>query len=252
MLRFDHAVIVVPSLARAVRDFESQGFRVVLGGSTGPVHNALVVFADGTYLELTTTRPAATRPLYRALHRLGITGRVARARNDMLGRFLPWLGAPAGPIDWCIRVDDLASTVRRLRDCGVDMVDAEPFERTRPDGQVARWLLGGPRDPRLPFFIEDETPVEIRVPKVDEASHPNGAEGVRALSLTRAVAAEVEAMANALAHEKADGRSPGPLDNVALLPAASAEPFALQLFGSGAPGELDSDKTFGTRIHLVR
>ena len=72
------------------------------------------------------------------------------------------------------------------------MVDAEPFERTRPDGQVARWLLGGPRDPRLPFFIEDKTPVAIRVPRVNEAAHPNGAEGIRALSTARAVAAALE------------------------------------------------------------
>ena len=52
--RFDHAVVIVPSLKRAVRSFERLGFCVVLGGRTGPVHNALILFSDGTYIELTT------------------------------------------------------------------------------------------------------------------------------------------------------------------------------------------------------
>jgi hypothetical protein len=41
--RFDHAVVIVPSLKRAVQSFERLGFRVVLGGRTGPVHNALIL-----------------------------------------------------------------------------------------------------------------------------------------------------------------------------------------------------------------
>lgn len=55
-VRFDHVVVIVPSLARAMRRFERLGFRVVAGGRTGPVHNALILFSDGTYLELTTNR----------------------------------------------------------------------------------------------------------------------------------------------------------------------------------------------------
>jgi hypothetical protein len=83
--RFDHAVVIVPSLKRAVQSFERLGFRVVLGARTGPVHNALILFSDGTYIELTTNRFSVVRPVYRA-------------------------------IDWCIRVDDIRDAVRRLRD----------------------------------------------------------------------------------------------------------------------------------------
>jgi hypothetical protein len=54
--QFDHAVIIVPSLEPAVRSFERLGFHVMKGGRTGPVHNALILFGDGTYLELTTVR----------------------------------------------------------------------------------------------------------------------------------------------------------------------------------------------------
>ena len=60
--RFDHAVVIVPSLKHAVRRFERPGFHVFIGGRTGPVHNALILFGDRTYLELTTNRVAALRP----------------------------------------------------------------------------------------------------------------------------------------------------------------------------------------------
>ena len=101
----------------------------------------------------------------------------------MLHRFLPLIGARQGAIDWCIRVDDIRDAVRRLRDAGIEMVDEMEFDRERPDGKVARWLLAGPRDVRLPFLIEDLTPVEIRVPFRDLCTHPNGVTAIRRLVL---------------------------------------------------------------------
>ena len=94
-------------------------------------------------------------------------GHVAAKRKDMLHRFLPLIGARQGAIDWCIRVDEME------------------LGRERPDGKVARWLLAGPRDVRLPFLIEDLTPVEIRVPFRDLSTHPNGVTAIRRLVLAR-------------------------------------------------------------------
>ncbi|MEM7434813.1 MAG: VOC family protein [Myxococcota bacterium] len=249
MIAFDHAVVVVSSLPRAVREFEELGFRVTLGGTTGPVHNALVIFRDGTYVELTTTRLAVTRATFRALSGIGLLHRIARGRDDMLGRFLPWLGAAEGPVDWCIRVDDLGVTMRRLRDGGIDVMAPQAFERTRPDGEVARWSLAGPRDTRLPFFIEDQTPVEVRVPNVDGAFHPNGAEGIQALELSSAVLHGVEAMLGALADEQ---ESSGDLGNVELSVSNSRRLFGLRIFGANDPIDLDPHKTSCTPIRLVR
>ena len=96
--RFDHAVIVVRSLSHAVRSFERLGFNVVKGGRTGPVHNALVLFSDRTYLELTTNRFSALRPVFRVLHATGLIPGVAAKRNDMLRRFLPWGGPEVPPV----------------------------------------------------------------------------------------------------------------------------------------------------------
>ena len=86
---------------------------------------------------------------------------------------------------WCIRVDDIRDAVRRLRDAGIEMVDEMEFDRERPDGKVAWWLLAGPRDVRLPFLIEDRTSVEIRVPFRDLSTHPNGVTAIRRLVLAR-------------------------------------------------------------------
>jgi hypothetical protein len=50
----DHLVILVEALEAAVAGYEELGFRVSPGGehADGLTRNALVPFADGTYLEL--------------------------------------------------------------------------------------------------------------------------------------------------------------------------------------------------------
>ena len=50
----DHLVILVGELEDAIASYEELGFRVTPGGehADGLTRNALVPFADGTYLEL--------------------------------------------------------------------------------------------------------------------------------------------------------------------------------------------------------
>lgn len=54
----DHLVILVSDLAEAIEDYEALGFHVAPGGehTDGATHNALISFADGTYLELLAFR----------------------------------------------------------------------------------------------------------------------------------------------------------------------------------------------------
>ena len=162
----------------------------------------------------------------------------------MLHRFLPWIGAPAGAIDWCIRVDDIRATIQQLRDAGVEMVDEMEFERERPDGKVAKWLLAGPRDVRFPFFIEDLTPVEIRVPFREHSVHPNGVTGIARL---------VSPPAAKEAFEQTMGRA---LGSVAIASADDAGRFqgryALELLRpEGADEELAPNQTCGVSLKLV-
>ena len=62
MIQLDHVVISVSNLEEAMEDYRRLGFNVLPGGehASGTTHNALVVLADGTYLELMalTGRPA--------------------------------------------------------------------------------------------------------------------------------------------------------------------------------------------------
>ena len=53
-LSLDHIVILVDELEAAITHYEALGFTVQRGGThaDGATHNALVGFADGSYLEL--------------------------------------------------------------------------------------------------------------------------------------------------------------------------------------------------------
>jgi hypothetical protein len=175
----------------------------------------------------------------------------------MLHRFLPWIGAPEGAIDWCIRVDDIRTAIRRLREAGVEMVDESEFQRERPDGEVAKWLLAGPRDTRLPFFIEDLTPTEIRVPFRQLSTHPNGVTGIRRLVLPGdAKAAFERALGRVLRTEPGSMPESAPLGNVTIEscspPGMLEAPYRLELSRPGSgDADLEPNKTFGVPIKLV-
>lgn len=69
-LPLDHIVIAVQDLEAAVADYRALGFQVVIGGRHPgrTSHNALVVFADGAYLEIIAwTSPAPEERWYRTL-----------------------------------------------------------------------------------------------------------------------------------------------------------------------------------------
>jgi hypothetical protein len=154
----DHVVYVARDLAAAVEDHKRRGFTVTPGGehAGGVTHNALVCFADGSYLEL-----------------------VAFRRPDPTHRW--WRHASSGGFaDFAVLSDDLAQDVSALK----DLVVREPAEggRTRPDGVSLRWRAAFLRAP-LPFVIEDLTPRDLRVPGGDAARHANGVTGVATLTV---------------------------------------------------------------------
>ena len=149
----DHVVYVARDLTEAVEDHKRRGFTVTPGGehAGGVTHNALVCFADGSYLEL-----------------------VAFRRPDPTHRW--WRHAANGGFaDFAVLSDDLAEDLSALK----DLVVREPAEggRTRPDGVSLRWRAAFLRAP-LPFLIEDLTPRELRVPGGEAARHANGVTGV--------------------------------------------------------------------------
>ena len=157
MLRqFDHVVFVVRDLQSAIADYRRRGFTVTPGGehADGATHNALVPFADGSYLELV------------AFHDLG------RSLTH------PWWNVAAdggGLADFALLSDDLAADSAAL----ADLVKRPPQEggRIRPDGVELRWRTAVLKAP-LPFVIEDLTARDLRVPGGAATEHANGATGI--------------------------------------------------------------------------
>ncbi len=158
----DHIVVAVQDLETAIREFGAAGFTVVRGGRHNiGTHNALIAFADGSYIELIAfLTPIPAHPWYRALERGG------------------------GLVDFCMRTTDLGRDAEVMRRAGASIGDAAAMTRDRPDGYRLVWKLAIPQAPmngQLPFLIEDQTPRDERVPR--ERSHPNGAIGIARVTL---------------------------------------------------------------------
>jgi catechol 2,3-dioxygenase-like lactoylglutathione lyase family enzyme len=160
----DHLVILVRNLDDAVRDYQQLGFQVARGGEhPGGTHNALVGFANGTYLEL-------------------IAFQEPEKPHDH--RWYSYLALGGGLVDFALGVTDVEEELQRVRQSGLDYRGPMPGARRRPDGQEISWRMAWPPADRtgdLPFLIDDITPRDLRVPSGDAAQHPNGVTGVRAL-----------------------------------------------------------------------
>ena len=148
----DHVVLVVLDLGRAVDEHRARGFTVTPGGvhAGGLTHNALVGFADGSYLELIAFVDLA----------------AARGKHS----WAPVAERGGGWADFALLSNELAQDAAALR----ELVARPPEDggRTRPDGQAITWRVARLVAP-LPFLIEDGTARELRVPGGEAAIHPN-------------------------------------------------------------------------------
>lgn len=140
----DHLIIALPDLDAAVRAVEGTLGLAATGGGRhekGGTENRLVWFGD-TYLEL-----------------LGVWDPALASEG--------WLGAPTiraaaaggGLASWVVTTADVAAEVDLVRARGMEISDATPGERHRPDGRIVRWVLAHP--PRVgpllpPFMIEHD------------------------------------------------------------------------------------------------
>lgn len=158
----DHIVILVRDLDQARAAYEALGFTVVPGGehTDGATHNALVAFADGSYLELIAFQREA--PGHRWWSRLALGG---------------------GLVDFALWPTDIAAAIEAANARGAGYSGPVPGGRVRPDGQKVDWQLGLPPSPDLPFLCYDVTPRERRVPGGEAAQHANGALGVAGVTV---------------------------------------------------------------------
>lgn len=171
--RFDHVVIAVAHLDRAVETYRSLGFDVEPGGrhEHRGTHNAIIRFGLD-YLELLGVYdPAETET----------SGFNSRALAEFLG------DREGGLVGYALATDDIEGNAERLREAGLEV--AEPFEmrREKPDGYVLSWRLlipeYSPWRRRWPFFIQWDDSDEERLSAEKIGTHPNGAKSVSSISV---------------------------------------------------------------------
>lgn len=161
ILGADHIVILVNELNAAIETYRRLGFDAQLGGEhpTTGSHNALVPLSDGVYLELL----AFKNPTLAAQSHWRDGVRMLAIREGY--------GA------YVLASGDLPRDVQELRTRGIDVANATPGSRVRPDGQMVKWqtaFIDGTATGVMPFLIQDETPRTLRI------QAPNQGLGARA------------------------------------------------------------------------
>lgn len=152
---FDHFIVLVNDLTAAMETYRRLGFDARAGGEHPAFgsHNALIAFADGTYLELVAFKDAAL------------------AEKSFWRDAVKMLRVHEGFGGYVLASNDLANDVPQFRQRALDIADPNTGSRTRPDGQRVEWqtaIIGGTPSGALPFLIQDVTPRELRVEPAKE------------------------------------------------------------------------------------
>jgi len=146
------------------------------GNTSGVTVNKLVLFADGSYLELVAFNPDIDE---------------AKKLAHRWGRL-----SEGSVIDWAYTLPpgkDLEPIVRKVAESSPSVSYREPTPggRTKPDGTELKWAVTLGQDSTgallqpgsVPFWCLDRTPRESRVPYKGAVAHPCGARGVRQVEI---------------------------------------------------------------------
>lgn len=179
-LRFDHAIILVKNLKKAVRNYQQLGFHVVMGGELkGGAQNAVIPFEDGTYLELFSVGGflLMLAKMFKTIDKLDV---MTKGRGPMETRFIPHFAKGEGIIEYALFTEDLEKQLDLIRKRGVDISGPIEGSRVQADGTKLEFQWGLSH-PHLPFLITDRTSRSLRVPLEEAGKHENGSIGIKEL-----------------------------------------------------------------------
>jgi len=175
----DHIVHLTPpgTVDETANQFRQLGFNVIDGGThaDGLTANALVILADHVYLELISfTNPPEAYPPSSPSRRKREAHKWAKKQPGWID--YAFLGN--GALEGANRISDI---INRRSETPL-YIDEVPGGRTRPDGEVLRWVISSPakQDSILPFFCGDVTDRRLRVPTQPDSNtrHPSDARGI--------------------------------------------------------------------------
>jgi hypothetical protein len=218
----------------------------------------MIIFEDETYIELITYKNQMARWLITGTGYISAWRNSNRSRLDVKQRFIKWFDKDFGPVDWCMRIENMEETLSTLADSDIRIFRPRAFKRTRLDGVEVKWQLGGVEDPDLPFLLCDETPFNVRVPNDASLRHANGATGIRCLKLkprnhSQAVKRLSRLLGQAPISDQSGSRfDVGPNTIVLNYATNSTAGYVVELSHSGLEvKQLDINKSSGATIWLV-
>jgi catechol 2,3-dioxygenase-like lactoylglutathione lyase family enzyme len=248
-ITFDHLVLLVHDLDKAVRDFQALGFTVLERADTshGSTIFRFVSFADGSYLLLT----AFTSVEGMKGHRLGTV-----------------LEAGEGWADYSFVVPNANAAGEALKAEGFSVKGPVKVSNVLAGGEA--WGLdllmtgrGAGGDNALPFLVSDNEGRDHRIP--GPSHHVNGASGVRSVTVSTGDVAKVVDTLVAIGGMAEAGAAKGRrvrfanvwVDVVALADAQGGRPGggmveAVIATDSGEERTLDLALSHGAPIRLAR
>ncbi|KAK5071893.1 hypothetical protein LTR64_004328 [Lithohypha guttulata] len=197
--QLDHIVLLLsPSEFQSLPSWLSNNFAIFEGGThtQGTSQNKLIIFKDGTYLELFSwidPQPDGVEPY------ADFPGWANQPENHVIDWALTGDGAQS-------KYEDVVECLRRIDadggEAGVTYDEPKSGGRRRKDGEELRWVTTRPRStrdhegdgsrrPKVPFFCHDVSPRVLRVPYTEGAvagrsgivNHPCGAVGIAGITI---------------------------------------------------------------------
>jgi catechol 2,3-dioxygenase-like lactoylglutathione lyase family enzyme len=166
-LSIDHVVISVNDVNTAIETYRALGFNAFYGGkhASGQTHNGLIVFNDGSYLELIAL--------------------VDPNQSDADNSYeLIRADKSEGYSGFALISDNMEADIARMQVAGIQPSAITSGGRTRTDGTELKWKIASLDDGRNPFIITDETPRILRVPaEGDTIVHENLVQGIADIRL---------------------------------------------------------------------
>lgn len=173
-----HLLVKVPDLHTAVRQYEDYGFTVTYGAAPEKATNAMIYFADGSFVELFSMQRFERMSGYVRSLLLWLAER--RDRN-IGARIRYYYAANEGLCDYALDSEKgaFAKNIADLAAEGLQVGRALPFRRVDAMGRRLNWHLCSTGERLIPFFMSEYEPYHPPLP--EQCRHRNGSRSIRSL-----------------------------------------------------------------------